>query len=136
MKAAPDAALATPAGALIARWRRPVQSVPHPRQDPAPGPAGTGLTHPAWCDPGHCAATSGGPHRGAPALVAGDRIGSALLRLRTWSPSDDPDGPVVLIELTTTDRDTGQHLRVDLSAPQLHRLHRLLAAIAGQISQP
>jgi hypothetical protein len=136
MKAAPDAAIATPAGALIATRSDPVDSFPQPQPDPAPTPASVGLTHPGWCDPESCAAMSGGPHRSNPALVAGDRIGSARLRLRVWSPSDDPGDPVVLVELAATDRDTGHRLRVDLSVRQLDRLRHELTVIARQVGEP
>src|SRR5262249_37526701 len=115
--------------------RRPVQSLPQPHQKPTTDPADA-LTHPAWCDPSSCAATSGGPHRGAPALVTGDRIGSALLRLRGGWPSDALDAPVVLFELVAPDRDTSRHLRVDLSVRQLDHLRRVLHAIAGQVNEP
>jgi hypothetical protein len=59
-------------------------------------------------------------------VVASDGVGSARLRLRVWSPLDDPDGPAVLIELVAGDRDTGQRLRLDLSVPQLDRLRQVL----------
>jgi len=78
---------------------------------------------------------SGGPHRGAAAIAAGDPIGSGLLRLRLWSPSDDPGDPVVLVELVTSDRDTGHRLRVDLSVRQLDRLRQLLSEFAGQLDE-
>jgi hypothetical protein len=109
-----------------------VESLPQPLPGPAPDPAGVELTHPGWCDPDSCVATSGGPHRSVQAIVAGDPIGSGRLRLRLWSPSDDPDGPVVLVELVATDRDTGHRLRVDLSVRQLDQLRRALAVIAAQ----
>jgi len=78
---------------------------------------------------------SGGPHHSAPAVIAGDRIGSGRLRLRMRSPSDDPDGPVVLVELVATDCDTGHRLRVDLSVRQVSQLRRVLAAIATQAGE-
>lgn len=111
-----------------------MDSLPSPHPNPAADPAAADTTHPAWCDPGRCAAMSGGPHCGAPVVIAGDHIGSARLRLHVWSPSDDPGDPVVLVELVASDRDTGRRLRVDLSVWQLDLLRRELAVIAAQVA--
>ncbi|HEX5144504.1 MAG TPA: hypothetical protein VFW21_11620 [Mycobacterium sp.] len=105
-----------------------------PDAHPKPAPAGADLTHPAWCDSRSCRARRGGPHRGPAVLVDVDHIGSASLQMRLWSPTDDPDDPVALLELTATNRDSRQSLRVDLSMNQLDQLRGLLTNITGHVS--
>jgi len=111
----------------------------NPATDPSPhpehAPIGSNLTHPTWCHPRHCTAERGGPHRGPSVLIDPDSIGSAQLQLQLWSPADDPDGPVVLLELAAADRDSGRRVRVDLSMRQLDQLIGLLTTVTNQAGE-
>jgi hypothetical protein len=111
-------------------------SLRSPDHDHMPDPEHAVLTHPNWCNPASCRAGAGGPHRSTPAMVPGDRIGSARMRLRVWSPSDDQGDWVALVELVAAHADTGHRMRLDLSVRQLARLRSVLADIAGRLGTP
>ena len=113
-----------------------MNSFTHPENDPRTDPAGqpgqtqapAPLVHPGWCDQRSCRAAVGDPHCGRPSVISGDRVGSAELHLRLWSPSDDIVA-LVLVELVARDCDSGRRLRVDLSMRQLYQLRDHLAAL-------
>jgi hypothetical protein len=113
-----------------------MNSFTHPDNDPLSDPTSrhrqtrppADLVHPGWCNEHICRAVSGDPHRGAPTMIRGDRIGSAELEVRLWSPSDDLI-PQVLVELLARNCDTGRRLRVDLSIRQVRRLRDQLTVV-------